>query len=226
MRSRFNPVLAGALAVAVLSTPICAAQARGSHGAPAFGPGFGVRRGPSPFFDHRRTEFPGAYILGDPFAWYGDYQYSPPAPEHDPGPVYVLRSAVNTPSQPKLSPLLIELEGDRYVRHGGTLQSPPGQGSREPRVMAAPAQGSAPNVDTTPLAPTVLIFLDGHREEIPEYAIVGRLLYTHNQSDVQFGYARRTIELSALDIQATIKANRVNGIRFILPGPNEVVTRP
>lgn len=230
-----KPTCVFAVALAVLATPLCLAQRHGGFGGSShIGVGFGSGRNGSPFlnrgsFNRRRSDF-GAYFWGDPFLWYGDEQMpQEPYEEHGP-PVLMMRP--DTSPQAKLSPLLIELEGDRYVRHGGVAQLAQGQGSREPRTTPAPAMdfpakdysGTAPS---SKLAPTMLIFRDGHREQVPDYAIVGRVLYAHNDFDGEPGYGLKDIQLSELDIPATIRANRENGVSFALPsGPNEVVTRP
>jgi len=76
------------------------------------------------------------------------------------------------------------------------------------------------------LPPTVLIFRDGHREQVPEYAIVGSTLYATGDY-WQSGHWTKNIRLSALNIPATVKANHDNRVNFMLPSaPNEVVTRP
>jgi hypothetical protein len=60
----------------------------------------------------------------------------------------------------------------------------------------------------------------------PEYAIVGNTIYASGDY-WQSGHWTKNIEVSALNIPATIQANHEAGIRFILPSaPNEVVTRP
>jgi len=221
MARKSNCAMVIALALATLA-PFSLAQRRGNFQGFPF-PRSGPRNG-SPF-NHYPPEFPGAFILADPFFWYGDYPPPPPAPESAPVPM-VLRGIVDTQPQAKLSPLMIELEGDRYVRHGGTAQSPPGETSSGPRTLAAPVQDSAFNVQSAQLASTVLIFHDGHREEITDYVMVGRVLYANGESEVDAGAGMRTIQLSALDIFGTIRANRENGVRFRVPGPNEVITRP
>src|SRR6202041_660919 len=79
--------------------------------------------------------------------------------------------------------------------------------------------------------PTVLIFRDGHREEVADYAIVGCVIYAHRArasgDDDQNGYGLNNIQVSALDVPATVRMNRENGVSFVLPdGPNQVLTRP
>src|ERR1700758_5084773 len=165
-------------------------------------------------FGRRRSDFPGAYLLGDPFFWYGD----DPAPQGtaEPGPpVLILRP--ETSAQARLTPLLIELEGGRYVRHGGTSQATPREVSGEPRTSQAAKSDSRVGDQSAQLAPTILVFRDGHSEQVPDYAIVGRVLYAHGDFDGEPGYGLKNIQLSELDIATTIRRNRENGVNFVLP---------
>jgi hypothetical protein len=176
------------------------------------------------------------YFLGDSPYFYNDYPYDQSAPES--APQFVMMQpplAADTPAQPKPSPLLIELEGDRYVRYGGAAQPSETDATRagparNPRAASDPARSTSRQMDAVspaPLAPTVLVYRDGRREEIPDYAIVGLILYAHTGNNAEPGYGMRSIAVSALDISATVEANRENGVNFVLPtGPNEVVTRP
>jgi hypothetical protein len=233
MANRLILVLAAALAIVPASVPAGLAQMRGAA-RPA--PGYGTARRGASSFSHRRAGVPFGYFLGDsPYYFYDDYPYGQSAPES--APQFIVTQpplATDTPPRPKASPLLIELEGDRYVRYGGAVQ--PSETDvrhagplREPRG-ADTARSSARQADAPSpalLAPTVLIYRDGSREQIPDYAIVGRILYAHSGNNAQPGYGMRSIEVSTLDIPATVTANRENGVKFVLPGgPNEVVTRP
>jgi len=228
MANRFILVLAAA---AVLAPPSIAVGRAQMHGGGRPAPGYGAARHGASSFSHRRASVPFGYFLGDnPYLY--DEQSAPES-----APQFVMMQppfAAETPSQPKAAPLLIELEGDRYVRYGGAAQ-PSGTDDthsgplREPKATDA-VRSSTPQRDAvspTPLAPTVLVYHDGHREQIPDYAIVGRILYAHSSNNAQPGYGMRSIEVSTLDIPGTVAANRQNGVNFILPSsPNEVVTRP
>jgi len=72
-------------------------------------------------------------------------------------------------------------------------------------------QQAAESAAEAPPDPTVLIFKDGHRLEIEDYAIVGQTLY-----DLTPGHHRR-IALSDLDLPATREQNEDNGVSFLLP---------
>ena len=65
-----------------------------------------------------------------------------------------------------------------------------------------------PSADTIP---TVLIFRDGHRLEIYNYAVSGQTLW------VLTGRSSTRIPLSDLDLDATQTANQGNGVRILLP---------
>ena len=73
------------------------------------------------------------------------------------------------------------------------------------------------------LAPTVLVYRDGHREEVREYSIADGVLYARGDY-YAIGYWNKKIELVALDLPQTVKANQERGVRFVLPdSPNHVV---
>jgi hypothetical protein len=142
--------------------------------------------------------------------------------------------AIQDQQQPASQPLLIELQGGRYVRLNGEKPSDDGLLAYQ-APTASKARGSA-RVDSNKsvtqavtareLAPVVLVFRDGHSEEVRDYTIAGGAIYARGDyySD---GYWNKKIELSALNLPETVKSNRERGVHFALPGaPNEVITRP
>lgn len=174
----------------------------------------------SPWRGHSRH---GIY-LGDPF-WSSDYAsdqpyYAEPTPQ-----VILLQPQAEPESpQPRAEPLMIELQGDRYVRTGGfgATDSGTAQGSR---FLSSSLQQVTANAAPAHL-PTVLVYRDGHREDVSGYAIIQNVIYARGDY-YQDGYWTKNIQLSSLNIPATLKANQDDGVKFILPaGPNEVVTRP
>ena len=68
--------------------------------------------------------------------------------------------------------------------------------------------------DAGPVDPTVLVFRDGHKQEVNNYAIMGQTLYV-------FDARTQRIALSDLDVPATIKANENRGVEFHLPNPKQ-----
>jgi hypothetical protein len=77
-----------------------------------------------------------------------------------------------------------------------------------PRVAAQPQPPLPP---PKPLPATVLIFKDGHRVEVHDYAISGDTFY-----DLGNGLTKK-IKLSDLDLDATAKVNEDRGVPFTVP---------
>jgi|SRR5579863_5971165 len=213
MRARLIIALLGAASVAPLST----AQMR----APS---NFPVALGRTISFKQpARPHSSNTIFLGDPF--YSDYPAEPFAVQTAPPQVVLVQPApAHELPETKAEPLLIELQGDHYVRFGGSQQS----ANRGINVSPDYAEVPKPPQPAIPqeLPPAVLVFRDGHREQVREYAIVAGVLYA-NENYWQNGHRARNIQLSALNLPATFKANRDIGVKFTLPSaPNEVITRP
>lgn len=79
----------------------------------------------------------------------------------------------------------------------------PDPGDDRPAAPAASPVSSQPN--------TILIFKDGHKQEVSNYAIVGGNLF-----DLTPGHRLR-IALAELDVVATEKANEDRGVDFTVP---------
>jgi pyruvate/2-oxoglutarate dehydrogenase complex dihydrolipoamide acyltransferase (E2) component len=118
-----------------------------------------------------------------------------------------------------ITPLLIEWNGDRFVRTNG-LEPLLSNGLVRSQPSAKPESSpKAPKAG----APVTLIYRDGHHEQVRDYSIVAGRLYA-SADYVQSGSWMKTIDLSALDLRATIETNRASGIDFVLPtAPNVVV---
>jgi hypothetical protein len=99
-----------------------------------------------------------------------------------------------------------------FDRRGrGTPARPQAAESEDPPAASVPPPAAS---ETTPIAnqpATVLVFKDGRRLEIENYAIVGNTLYDLS------GGARHKIPLADLDLGATTKANDERGIDFQVP---------
>jgi hypothetical protein len=85
---------------------------------------------------------------------------------------------------------------------------PPDSAAYGPPPAAAPQPAPAPEVK--PGEPTVLVFRNGKRQEVTNYAIMGDTLYVFDQG-------KRKIALADLDIPATVKANDDRGMEFKVP---------
>jgi hypothetical protein len=208
--------------LAVLSLSLLLQAQRGGHmgpGAPQ--PGFahpvgttvrGVRGG----FGEFRTQRPfrrNPLLLGTPFLYdYADYPVEPP--DESQPPVFVAPPQRAAAPPPPAEPLLLEWRGDRWVRVNPT------EGISAPAASATGASKAPPPPDA------VLIFADGHKEEVSRYMIVGSTMYV--SSDYwSTGAWTKKILLSSLDLPASLRANQERGSKLMLPGgPNEVVIGP
>jgi hypothetical protein len=125
---------------------------------------------------------------------------------------------INEPAT-KTQPLMIELQNGRYVR----IASTPANGEPLPLTIdKKPAPASAAPAPP----PAVLVFRDGHTEEVRDYAIADGVLYARGNYYTD-GYWNKKISISALNVTETMQANTTRNVKFVLPtSPNEVITRP
>ena len=194
----------------------------GFRGSPRGGHGFG-----SSFNGHRRSGAPRGYFLGDTAFLYDDYPFESATPEPAQPQFGTMEAHATEAPAPRTPPLLIELQGDHYVRYGGAAES---SERPVPAMRSVPARqntGNTEDVANTKLPATILIFRDGHREQVADYAIVGPIMYAHRAGEQAIGGGFNNIQISALDVSATKNANRENGVSFVLPrSSNQVVPRP
>jgi len=123
------------------------------------------------------------------------------------------------PSIPQ--PLVIELQNGRYVR----VSSTPANGEAL-EITLAPTPAIAAPSPSHNLPPALLIFRDGHSEEVRDYTIADGILYARGDYYTD-GYWTKKIALSTLNIPQTLEANTNRNVNFILPkSPNEIITRP
>ena len=139
------------------------------------------------------------------------------------------------PSNPVES-LVLELQGDHWVRITNYGRSQTGGQSNQPDSERAanlqPAESHAAPRTTQPaeplakLPPAVLVFRDGHKEEIGKYLIKDATIYTSADYWSSASWTRKA-RIADLDVPATLKLNEDRGAKFSLPsGPNEVMFRP
>lgn len=100
--------------------------------------------------------------------------------------------------------------------HGPWYGAPsPRQALAEPlaRIETEPAATAAEApVAMVPRIPTVLVYKDGRKAEVQNYAIAGDTLYEFT------GNLSHKIKLADLDLEATRKANEERGVDFEIPG--------
>ncbi|PYV90914.1 MAG: hypothetical protein DMG90_08565 [Acidobacteria bacterium] len=213
-----------AIALCLLLTPSMSAQMRGGMHGGAFtargsgGTGFSRRgsfvQGPrngfvfqsgfrgrffGPRFRHRffYSSLPWGY--GYP-AYYGYYDrdYSN---QSDPyaASAYAMANSFDERDR-ELQQQLDDLRED-VARLTGAIKS-------EYPTTAAPPRPPAPR---EPATPTVLMFRDGTKQEVENYAIVGQTLWLFSEQRA------RKIPLSAIDLEATARANDERGLSFPAP---------
>jgi hypothetical protein len=152
-------------------------------------------------------------------------------------------SAMSVPNNREPSsnqPLMIELQNGRYVR----VNTPAIDGEALPLSLPTTSQPAksphthtAASASTQPLliaaaspAPAlpaaVLVFRDGHSEEVRDYTIADGILYARGDYYTD-GYWNKKIDLATLNVGQTMQANATRSVKFVLPSaPNEVITRP
>jgi hypothetical protein len=80
------------------------------------------------------------------------------------------------------------------------------------RYANQPAVAEDPSpADVREQIPVVLVYLDGHEQEVKNYAIVGPTLYDLGT------FVAHKIPLAELNLKATIKANDDRGVEFSVP---------
>jgi hypothetical protein len=229
-----------ALPAAVLGAALFAssvpAQVRGMRGS-APGPRTGVssRFGGRTGFTHagHRRNFTGSVFLAAPYFYPDDEYDNEPVSSVAPPVQVVVVAPVPPPVQARapVESLIVEYHDGQWVRipTGGQLPSLP-QSTQPGSTQASSLRtGTASQMETAQpspaLPPAVLVFRDGHREEVERYVIQGGVI--NARADYwSTGSWTRKIPIAELDVPATLKLNEERGGKFNLPsGPNEIVVR-
>jgi len=189
----------------------------------------------APHFSHRGYSGAGYYPLGlfDPL--YSDYLSSTGYPVASQPPNILMQSpqpaTAREVSTSSSQPLMIELQGDRYVQISGDRNSDAQMIDQFP-VAHVTRNQVAKDSDTQTLHPApqptvaVLVFRDGRRQEISAYTIADGVLYA-TADYYTSGAWNQKIDLSSLNLADTIASNNSRGLRFQLPSsPNEVIVGP
>jgi len=138
---------------------------------------------------HHRHFFPG--IVGPYYGWgYPYYGWGYPYDAYD--------SYASNDYQQNQPVVNSTPDDDRYGDHS----------FNESRSSPQPAQTPAPVQEQDP---TVLVFRDGHQQEVKNYAIVGPMLWDFTAKGTH------KIPLADLDLDTTRKLNDERGVDFVLP---------
>lgn len=168
----------------------------------------------------------GYYPLGFFDPYYADYLDTGYPVASQPPVIVVQPQVASAPEPPAapMQPLMIELQGDRYVQVSGDQSS-------QSQMIDSPSPAKLVTRTNDPISsgsnsPAILIFRDGHREEVTGYTIAdGRLYVTSNYSTT--GFWIQKIELSTLNVPETIAANSGGPHPFRIPSsPIEVIVGP
>ena len=194
----------------------------------------GYLTGPRGHGNYRRSGYPG-YPYLYPGYFYSD-SYSEPAPSEEPAPRTVVieksQPRVETPAPPPPESLVLELQGNHWVRITdsgqtvvGSAVAPKGP-TEATSLRTTVAQQKSATEPTRALPPAVLVFRDGRKEEITRYAIIGGTIYTSSDYWNNGSWTTK-VPIAELDVPATLELNRERGANFNLPtSPSVVVIRP
>ncbi|MGA3053464.1 MAG: hypothetical protein ABSD63_04595 [Candidatus Korobacteraceae bacterium] len=178
--------------------------------------GAGFNRGAG--FNHGGRYRGGGYAYGVPYYYIplGGYDYGYDSdyvgdPNTYSGPSTVYSGGPNMYSGPPMG----ANESTLHI----IVEQAPAQSYRPPTDDAQAEVAPPPPVaheqsstarEATPREPTVLVFRDGHQQEVGNYAIMGQTVYVLDDRT-------RKISLADLDVPATVKANDDRGMEFKVP---------
>ena len=192
-----------------------------------------------------RTRFIGSvrdarrFSSGSAFApyFYSDYDSEPETVEPPSAQIVgpTAQPSLPAPLPNKAGALVLELQDDHWVRITNSGQSQTDGQSRLPESeRVSNPQSATPSATlrrtqaeepSSALPRAVLVFRDGHEEEIAKYIIVGATIYTsaHDWSGSSW---TRKVQIAELDVPATLQLNQERSAKFSLPsGPNEIMIR-
>ena len=234
-----------ALSVGLIGTGLLASPAQGQgHGGRGFAPaaraGATVSRGRAVGrhfvgLRHGRRAFVGSRFAPNYYPYY-DSDYYPfydsqrEVGEAPPPPFRAQAAAPASQAIPPKAPesLVMELRGDHWVRLTSYGPMAIAGESGEPQSEAAQSKGSVASIRAqapSELPPAVLVFRDGHQEEVAKYTIVGTIISIRTDYWSTGSWTRK-IPIAELNLAATLQANQERGAKFSLPSsPNEVIFR-
>ncbi len=190
----------------------------------AFGhnPHFGVFFNTRPFYHRRyfRTYYPYPYIYPYAAYPYTIYPYYGVGLQSD-----LIYSNIAQPSYVNSAPAYMAdhdtgLQNEVYELRAELDQlraQQAAQAERQQYALNTPTETPRPIPSARPqpqAPPTVLVFRDGRREDVANYAVAGKTLWVFSEQRA------RKIPLADLDLQATRTANEERGVEFAVHPPN------
>ena len=163
------------------------------------GHGFGFGRGFGNGHRNSNGNSNGATIVPIYVPAYGGYYGDDPGPD---GAPYMYSG----PPDEQTPHMVVDMPAPRRtIAQDEEQVPPPTVASQSNRNSEAPSA-----VEVTPIDATVLVFRDGHHQEVTNYAIVGQTIYV-------FDKRTQKIAISDLDVAATVKLNDDRGVDFHVP---------
>jgi hypothetical protein len=183
-----NPPVTGFGRAPVFGTSRVFPRSRGVVTVPAFIPSFGYGSGYYPYY----SPYPGPVsVVPDPITQGYGYDYGYGQDQYAQDQAAAQNQADLTYEVSRLSQEVEDLR-------------------QQQAMQAAPPPQPVP-ANPVPVTPTVLVFRDGHRTEIQNYAVIGQTLWVLDQR------ASTKIPLTDLDLDATQQENAARGMRFSVP---------
>jgi hypothetical protein len=173
-----------------------------------FGPSTGFRNPNAPFYRHNHARtfgyvWPyGSYYYGAYVPYTADYDADPAYTSYVPG-TFNSSQYPGDPYPPQYTP-----QPNYYPP-----DSPPPPVNSTPESqdqMSNPRTSQSDSASDQFTDPTVLVFRDGHQQEVANYAIMGSTLFV-------LSGPRSRIPIAQLDIPATEQVNQSRGVDFHVP---------
>ena len=177
--------------------------------ATAANPAFGFRpvQPFRPFRPVQRVVVPPVFGFYSPYIWPTTFYNEPAYSVYSAPPVYSEPAPVVSQNEVELAYQVGQLSAQIDQLRQQQQQQQQQQGINSYTQPVPQPQDSVQRITT----PTVLVFRDGRRMEIQNYAIVGETLWVLDER------VATKIALADLDLDATQKENRGRGMRFLLP---------
>jgi hypothetical protein len=166
--------------------------------------------------------------------YYPDYDAQDETSETPPPPFRAQTAAATPPANQAKPPesLVMELRGDHWVRltSYGPMEVAGQSGEPQLARVGGPTQAKGAVASggaqaPSELPPAVLVFRDGHQEEVAKYTIVGTTISVKTDYWSTGSWTRK-ISIADLNLAATLQANQERGAKFSLPSrPSEVIVR-